>query len=103
MVLIPSDRPPTHPAELLREEFLAPLRLTDDELARRTGLPPETVDELVRGERGITPPVGLRLARFLGTTPEFWLHAQLAWDLFHAMNSPEAADIDQIQPLTAPA
>jgi addiction module HigA family antidote len=103
MVLIPSDRPPTHPGEVLREEFLAPLKLTGEELARRTGLPPETVGELVQGERGITPDAALRLARFLGTTPEFWLNAQLAWDLYHAMNSPEAADIEAIQPLTAPA
>ena len=103
MVLIPTDRAPTHPGDMLREEFLAPLQITDEELARRTGLSAETVSELVSGERGVTPDTALRLARFLGTTPEFWLNAQLAWDLYHAMNSPEAADIEQIQPLTAPA
>ena len=103
MVLIPTDRPPTHPGEMLLQEFLAPLQLTQEELARRTGLSVETVSELVAGARGVTPDSALRLARFLGTTPALWMNAQLAWDLYHAMNSPEAADIEQIQPLTAPA
>lgn len=99
MTRLPASRPPTHPGEMLREEFLVPLGMTQTELARRIGVSYPRVNEIVNGKRGITPDTALRLSRLLGTTPEFWLNGQRNWDLWHALRSPEAADIDKIEPV----
>jgi len=96
---LPSKRPPTHPGEMLREEFLVPLAMTQTELAARIGVSYPRVNEIVNGKRGVTPDTALRLSRLFGTTPEFWLNGQRNWDLWHAMRSPAAADIEQIQPV----
>jgi len=77
-------RPPTHPGEMLREEFLAPLGLTQAEAARRMRISANRLNELVRGKRGVTAETAIRLAELLGTSPEFWLNLQTAWDLWHA-------------------
>jgi addiction module HigA family antidote len=103
MILIPSNRAPTHPGEMLLEEFLTPLGLSQSELARRIGVSFVRVNELVHGKRGVTPDTALRLARLFGTTPDFWLNGQLAWDLYHAVHSAQAAEIEKIEPLAAPA
>ena len=81
---IPTHRPPIHPGEILLEEFLKPMGLTQRALAQALHMPYQRVNEIVRGKRGITPATALRLARFFGTTPEFWLNLQQAWDLYHA-------------------
>jgi addiction module HigA family antidote len=99
VITMPKNRPPTHPGEMLREEFLAPLGMTQTELAERIGVSYVRVNELVNEKRGITPDTALRLARLLGTTPEFWLNGQRNWDLWHAMRSPEAEDIERIEPV----
>lgn len=99
MTRLPTKRPPTHPGEMLREEFLVPLGMTQTELARRIGVSYPRVNEIVNGKRGITPDTALRLSRLLGTTPEFWLNGQRNWDLWHALRSPEAADIRKIEPV----
>jgi addiction module HigA family antidote len=65
-------------------------------------MPYQRVNEIVRGKRGITPATALRLARFFGTTPQFWLNLQQAWDLYHAYRR-EAAVLQRIQPYQAPA
>jgi len=80
-------RPPTHPGEMLQEEFLAPLGLTQAEAARRMRMSTNRVNELVRGKRGVTAETALRLAQFLGTSPEFWLNLQMAFDLWHAVQA----------------
>lgn len=96
---LPAKRPPTHPGEMLRHEFLAPLEMTQTELADRIGVSYPRVNEIVNGKRGITPDTALRLSRLFGTSPEFWLNGQQNWDLWHAMRSPEASDIDRIEPI----
>lgn len=96
---LPEHRPPVHPGEMLREEFLRPLDMTQTELARRIGVSYPRVNEIVNEKRGVTPDTALRLARLFGTTAEFWLNGQRNWDLWHAMRSPEALDIDGIEPV----
>ena len=97
--MLPSDRPPTHPGEMLLEEFLKPLGMTQTDLADRLGVSFPRVNELVNGKRGVTPDTALRLSRLFGTTPEFWLNGQRNWDLWHAMRAPEASSIRRIKPL----
>lgn len=99
MTKLPRGRPPTHPGEMLREEFLVPLGLTQKELARRLGVSYPRVNELVHGKRGVTPNTALRLARLFRTTPELWLNLQRAWDLYHALHAPDAAEIEAIEPV----
>jgi addiction module HigA family antidote len=77
----PENRVPTHPGEILREEFLIPLGQTQVALAEHIGVPLQRVNELVRGKRGVTPETAWLLAQALNTTPEFWLNLQAAYDL----------------------
>jgi len=99
MVRIPTDRPPTHPGEMLLEEFLKPNEMTQSELAERIGVSYPRVNELIHGKRGMTPDTALRLERLFGMEAQFWLNLQLAWDLYAATKSPEARAIMQIEPL----
>ncbi len=82
----PENRVPTHPGEILREEFLDPLGHTQVALADHLGVPLQRINELVRGKRGVTPETAWLLAQALNTTPEFWLNLQTAHDL--ALNRP---------------
>ena len=84
---------------MLREEFLKPLGLSQTQLAERIGVSYVRVNELVNEKRGVTPDTALRLSKLFGTTPEFWLNGQRNWDLWHAMRSPEAREIDKIEPV----
>ena len=77
----PKHRIPTHPGEILREEFLVPMRLTQVSLAEHIGVPLQRVNELVRGKRGVTPETAWLLSQAFGTTPEFWLNLQASYDL----------------------
>jgi len=77
-------RPPTHPGEMLLEEFLKPLGLSQADAARRMGISANRLNELTRGKRGVTAETALRLADLLRTSPEFWLNLQMSWDLWHA-------------------
>ena len=77
----PSNRTPTHPGEILREEFLVPLGQTQVALAEHLGVPVQRINELVRGKRGVTPETAWLLSQALNTTPEFWLNLQSAFDL----------------------
>lgn len=77
-------RPPTHPGDVLLEEFLEPLGLSQALAARRMRISANRLNELVRGKRGITAETALRLAALLGTSPEFWLNLQMTFDLWHA-------------------
>lgn len=74
-------RPPTRPGEVLREEFLTPMRLTQRQLAEHIGCDVKVINRIVNGGR-ITVPMALRLASAFGTTPEFWLALQLEVDLY---------------------
>jgi addiction module HigA family antidote len=96
MIRVPTSRAPTHPGEMLKVEFLDPLRLTQRELAARLGVSYPRVNELVHGRRGVTPDTALRLERLLGVEAQFWLNLQLAWDLYQARRSPAAGAINRI-------
>jgi len=84
MVRIPSDRFPTHPGEMLREEFLHPLSITQRDLAKAIRVPYQRINEIVNQRRGVTPSTALRLAKYFGNTPDFWMNLQLQFDLYEA-------------------
>ena len=102
MVRIPTNRKPSHPGEVLREEFLRPMGITQRELADAIHAPYQRINELVNGKRGVTPATALRLARYFGTTPGFWMNLQLRWDLYQAQQK-EAPLLETIEPLRASA
>ncbi|MFC7547544.1 HigA family addiction module antitoxin [Plantactinospora sp. GCM10030261] len=79
--MLPENRIPTHPGEILSEEFLKPLGLTQVALADHLGVPVQRINELVRGKRGITPETAWLLAGAFGTTPDFWASLQTTHDL----------------------
>jgi addiction module HigA family antidote len=91
---------PTHPGEMLREDFLTDYGLTVSRLARALGVSRQTVNELLRERRALTPEMALRLARLFGNTPEFWLNAQRAVDLWDTERALKKR-VQQIKPLTA--
>lgn len=82
--MIPKNRKPTHPGEVLLKEFLEPLGMTQIALAKRMKVPVQRVNTLISGKRGVTAETALLLARQLKTTPEFWMNLQNAFDLFEA-------------------
>lgn len=75
------DFPPTHPGEVLREDFLRPIGLSQYALAKAIGVPQIRVSEIVNGKRAVTPDTALRLARYFGTSAEFWIGMQATYDL----------------------
>ena len=79
--MLPKKRTPTHPGEILSEEFLVPLGLTQVALAEHLGVPTQRINELVRGKRGVTPETAWLLAGAFGTTPDFWINLQSSHDL----------------------
>lgn len=79
--MIPSHRTPTHPGEILREEFLSELGIPQTELAAKLGIPVQRINEIANGKRGITPDTAWLFAAAFGTTPEFWMNMQAAYDL----------------------
>jgi addiction module HigA family antidote len=81
---------------MLLLEFLEPLELTQRELADGIRVPYQRVNELVNGRRGITPSTALRLAKFFGTSPDFWMNLQFVWDLYHAQID-EAEELKKIR------
>jgi len=83
--------PVIHPGEILREEFLEPLGLTQVKAAKELGMSVNRLNELVLGKRGITADTALRLAQRFEMTPRFWMHLQADWDLHVAMGRTSAA------------
>jgi addiction module HigA family antidote len=103
MIRIPTSRTPTHPGEMLLEEFLNPMKITQRALADGIHVPYQRVNDIINGRRGITPSSALRLAKYFGTSADFWMNLQLRWDLFFAQKT-EANILDEIQPnLNRPA
>lgn len=88
--MIPKHRPPTPVGEILLEEFLKPLKLTQVQAADQMGVSVNRLNELIRGTRGVTADTALRLAKLLKTTPEFWLNLQNAYDLYEAKQAMSA-------------
>jgi addiction module HigA family antidote len=93
-------RRPVHPGEMLREDFLPDFGLTVAGLARALGVTRQSINELLRERRGVSPEMALRLSRLFGNSAEFWLNAQRAVDLWNAAQA-IAGDIDKIKPLRA--
>ena len=91
-------RRPTHPGEMLREDFLPDYELTVAGLAAALGVSRQSVNELLRGRRAVSPAMALRLSRLFGNTPEFWLNAQRAVDLWDAAQAIQA-EVERIKPL----
>jgi addiction module HigA family antidote len=99
MIRIPTHRTPTHPGEMLLEEFLRPMGLTQRELSVAIRVPYQRVNEIINGRRRITPSTALRLAKFFGVSPDFWMNIQLRWDLYFAKQS-EADNLKTIKLIT---
>ena len=82
--MIPKHRQPSHPGEILLEEFLIPMKMTQVELARRMRVPIQRVNTLINGKRDVTAETAILLARVLKTSSEFWMNLQVAVDLYRA-------------------
>ena len=93
---LPKNRAPTHPGEMLLEEFIKPLGIRQTDLAEWMGVSYPRLNEIVHGKRGVTPDTALRLEQVFGPDAQFWLNLQVAWDLYQARNSPEARKIAKI-------
>lgn len=94
------NRRPTHPGEMLREDFLPDYGLTVSGLAEAVGVSRQSVNELLRERRAVSPDMALRLARLFGNTAEFWLNAQRAVDLWETSQAIKK-DVARIKPLSA--
>ena len=92
---------PVHPGEVLREEFMKPLGLSANGLARAVLVPPNRISAITNGDRAVTADTALRLAKAFGTTPEFWLNLQKQYDLDCARD--QATDLARIEPIRARA
>ncbi len=92
--------PPTHPGEMLKEDFMPDFDLNATSMAKALGVSRQTINEILRERRAITPAMALRLSRLFGNSPEFWLNAQHAWDLWDSEQRFHK-EIAQIQPLNA--
>lgn len=97
MIRIPTGRRPTHPGEMLQEEFLIPLGMSQNDLAICLHVSYQRINEIVNQRRGITPSTALRLGRFFGMSPGFWMNLQLRWDLYAAQKA-EAKQLKTIRP-----
>ena len=98
MIRIPTHRAPTHPGEMLLEEFLKPIGITQRDLANAINVPYQRINEIINGRRGITPSTALRLAKVFGVSADFWMNVQLRWDLYFAKKS-ELDALKDIKPL----
>jgi len=97
---LPSERPPTHPGEILLEEFLTPLGLSQVAFARQLGISFPRLNGVIRGRRGVTADTALRLERVTGASAAFWLGLQQDWDLWHAERGDAARAISELTPLS---
>ena len=93
-----SKIPPIHPGEILEEEFLAPLDITQHKLAIAIEVPPRRINEIVHGKRLITADTALRLGRFFGTSAQFWINLQTHYDLEKELDA-LGDELENIQPL----
>lgn len=94
---LPKHRPPTHPGEMLLEEFLKPLGVSQVAFSDRIGVSYVRLNAIINGRRGVTPNTALRLEQATGMDADFWLGLQADWDLWHELHSPEAKEIKKIQ------
>jgi addiction module HigA family antidote len=97
MIRVPTHRPPTHPGEMLLEEFLIPMQLSQRALAKTLQVPYSKMNALINGQTRMTPQLALRLAKFLGMSADFWLNLQMRWDLYYTQQT-EAKTLESISP-----
>jgi antitoxin HigA-1 len=97
---IPTHREPTHPGEMLLEEFLSPMNISQKMLADAIHVPYQRVNEIINKKRGITPSTALRLAKYFKVSEDFWLILQMRWDLYKSKIC-EADEINNIEPLAS--
>lgn len=100
MVRVPTNRIPTHPGEMLLEEFLTPMGISQKDLADNIEVSYQRINEIVNGRRGITPGTALRLAKFFDMSADFWMNLQLRWDLYSAQQA-ENKVLERIQPYSS--
>lgn len=99
---LPKNRPPTHPGEVLLEEFLKPLELSQADVARRLKMPLNRLNELIKGKRGMTPETALRLSELFRVSPEFWMNLQSGRDLWHAQRARKmSGEAGSIKPIAS--
>ncbi len=85
--MIPKNRKPTHPGEILLEEFLKPMGMTQQQLAGRLKVPVQRINTLINEKRGVTPETAILLSRVFKNSPEFWMNLQMTYDLYQAKNT----------------
>lgn len=93
---IPTHREPTHPGEMLSEEFLIPMEISMLDLAQAIHIPLQQINELINKKRAVTPSIALRLAKFFGVSADYWLNLQVRWDLYQVQQT-EKTELDSIQ------
>lgn len=96
----PLERPPTSPGEFIVEDILHEYGLTQGELAAAIGVSRRTISQIIHAQRGVSADMALRLARYTGGTPEFWLNVQMSCDLWRAAHTAQA-ELNKIKPLVA--
>ena len=98
MIRIPTHREPTHPGEMLLEEFLKPMGISQRALSDLLQVPYQRINEIINRKRGITPSTALRLAKVFDMSDDFWLNLQLRWDIYRAKQK-EKNVLQSIKPL----
>ena len=96
--LIPTHREPTHPGVMLRKHYLQPLAITVAQFAAALELPEPQAGAILNGQERVTAGIAYRIAKYVGTSPDFWLNGQMVWDMYHAQRAEEAV-LERIQPL----
>ena len=96
--MLPKNRQPTHPGEIIRYEYLDELNMTQQQLADAIGITRVRVNEIILGKRSITPDTAFRLAKFFNTTPEFWIGLQTNFDMWNTLQK-RMKEYETIQPL----
>ena len=102
MIRVPTNRTPTHPGEMLLEEFLKPMELTQKDLADAIHVPYQRVNDIINGRRGVSPETALRLSKFFGTSVDFWINLQSRWDIYFARQA-ENKMLETIKPYSRAA
>jgi antitoxin HigA-1 len=100
MIRVPTNRPPTHPGEMLAEEFLSPMEIDEQQLAESIHVPHERIKEIISDRKSINPSIALRLAKYFGMSADFWMNLQLRWDLYQTQQA-ESEDLEAIRPHVA--
>ncbi len=96
---LPTNRSPVHPGEILREEFMKPLGMTQKELSQRIGVSRSHISKVLSCRKGVGADLALRLSRLFGTSSELWLNGQMAWDMWYLRHGEIAYELEAIEPV----